>query len=212
MSQLIGVFGGTFDPVHCAHLQLAQQLLSELSLTELRLIPCYQPVHRDSPSASATDRLQMLRLAVAELNQPKLIVDDCEIRRHQPSYMVDTLTSLKQRHPHNSLVLVMGYDAWLDFLSWRDYAHILELAHLVLVSRPGFKLPTTGSLTDLLSQHSAQNSQLLHSQQAGRILVQPQFHLPESATEVRAALAKRHFQGISDSVADYIKKHHLYCN
>lgn len=210
MKPLIGLLGGTFDPVHQGHLTLARELLTTLPFNELRLIPCHQPVHRAQPMASATDRLNMLKLGVDEQKEARLIVDDCELKRHTPSYMIETLTELKQRLPEATLALIMGFDAWQGFLSWHQWERILEQTHLVIVSRPGYDLPTEGKLAQLLEQHRIKHPKELLAKPAGAILVQAQFQLPLSATASREALAKQQFDHLPACVADYIKAHHLY--
>ena len=95
--QPIGIFGGTFDPIHCGHLRTAFELWQELRLAEVRLLPAGTPPHRDQLYASAEMRLQMVRAAVAD--QPHFVVDDREVRRTGPSYSVDTLTELRREYP-----------------------------------------------------------------------------------------------------------------
>src|SRR5579864_366976 len=111
----IGILGGTFDPIHFGHLRSALELHQALDLAEVRLIPCYQPVHRKSPIASPEQRLAMVRKAVE--NEPALQVDSCEIQRKGPSYMIDTLLTLHKKLPHTPLCLIMGIDALLNFPS-----------------------------------------------------------------------------------------------
>ena len=143
----IGVYGGTFDPIHYGHLRPALDVMTRLDLQEVRFIPCYQPVHREQPGTSAEDRCAMIALAIA--NQPRFKLDKRELVRQGPSYMVDTLASLRQemmQHtPSPGLVLMMGLDAFKHFLSWHEWQKILTLAHIALMHRPGEHLPTKGA-------------------------------------------------------------------
>src|SRR5438034_153245 len=104
--QAIGILGGTFDPIHFGHLRMALELHQALDLAEVRLIPCHQPVHRKLPAASPEHRLAMVEKAIS--TEPALRVDDCEIKRKSPSYMVDTLNNLRKNHPKTPLCLIMG--------------------------------------------------------------------------------------------------------
>jgi len=116
LKQPIGIFGGTFDPIHCGHLRTAFELWQELRLAEVRLLPAGTPPHRDQLYASAEVRLTMVRAAVAA--QPYFVVDDREVRRTGPSYSVDTLTELRREFPERSLCLLLGMDAFLGLPQW----------------------------------------------------------------------------------------------
>lgn len=136
---MIGVFGGTFDPVHFGHLRPALDLLQGLGLQEVRLIPCRQPPHRDTPQATPEQRLAMLEAAVAGV--AGLCIDTRELRREGPSYMVDTLRSLRQELGQTPLCLLLGSDAFAGLESWYQWQHIVELAHIVVASRAGETVP-----------------------------------------------------------------------
>ena len=214
MNSLIGVFGGTFDPVHKGHLAIVIQLLKTLPFTELRMVPCHLPVHRKQPGASEQDRLTMLKLATDSLNNPKLVIDDIEIRRGGHSYMIDTLSTYQQRYTDNhSLALIMGYDAWLGFQQWHKWQDILTTAHIILIHRPEIELPTTGPLAELLIQHQTTDSQQLLTEKAGKILLQAHYQFTISATEVRNALKQQADlrKLLPEKVLQYIIERNLYC-
>lgn len=209
LQQPLGLLGGTFDPIHFGHLRTAVELVETLGLTEVRLIPCYQPVHRKLPVATPEQRLAMVRCAIAE--EPSLKVDACEIERKGPSYMVDTLEMFRKNLPHTPLALIIGIDALLGFASWYRWEEILELAHLVVVHRPHYQLPTTGLVADLLKQrlkHPAALQQTL----VGSIILHPVTPLEISATDIRKQIAtdKNPRYLLPDSVLDYIKQHGVY--
>ena len=123
LQQAIGILGGTFDPIHFGHLRTAIELHQALDLAEVRLIPCYQPVHRKLPIASPEQRLEMAYCAIRD--EPALAIDNCEIERQRPSYTIETLEILRQKFPQTPLCLIMGIDAFLGFPSWHRYEEIL---------------------------------------------------------------------------------------
>jgi nicotinate (nicotinamide) nucleotide adenylyltransferase len=136
---MIGLFGGTFDPVHYGHLRSALEVKDSFGLDEVRIIPCAKPPHRKQPEASATMRLQMLELAIK--NQPGLKIDTRELDRHKlskltPSYMVDTLKSLRQDFKDASLLLFIGSDAFKHLTGWHQWQQLFDYAHLVVLTRP----------------------------------------------------------------------------
>jgi nicotinate-nucleotide adenylyltransferase len=179
----IGIFGGTFDPIHLGHLRTGFELLQLLSLAELRWIPVGNPGHREPPLAPAALRLEMVRAAVA--GQPGFVVDDRDVRRDGVSYSVDTLEGLRQEHPGRPLCLVLGMDAFLGFTGWRRWPDILALAHLVVAHRPGWERPGPGPLRELLDLRGTTSAADLHASVAGRIYVHAVTQLEISSTGLR---------------------------
>jgi nicotinate-nucleotide adenylyltransferase len=182
----IGIFGGTFDPIHCGHLRTAFELWQELRLAEVRLLPAGTPPHRDQLYASAELRLKMVRAAVAE--QQAFVVDDREVRRTGVSYSVDTLTELRHEYPHRSLCLLLGMDAFLGLPHWHRWRELLDLAHIVVAHRPGWHAPTTGPLGEVMVDHGTGSIRELHTRPAGCIYVHAGTQLEISSTELRALL------------------------
>jgi nicotinate-nucleotide adenylyltransferase len=182
----IGIFGGTFDPIHCGHLRTAFELWQELRLEEVRLLPAGTPPHRDQLYASAELRLQMVRAAVAD--QSSFIVDDREVRRTGLSYSVDTLTELRREYPDRSLCLLLGMDAFLGLPHWHRWRELLDLAHIVVAHRPGWRAPTTGPLGEVMVDHGTSSIRELHTRPAGCIYVHAGTQLEISSTELRALL------------------------
>ena len=138
----MGIFGGTFDPIHYAHLRTAFELQQALRLKEIRFLPAGNPPHRDQPIADAKLRLEMVQLAVA--GQPGFLVDDREVRKAGPSYSVETLAELRHEYPDRSLCLIVGMDAFLSLPKWHQWQELLQLAHLVVAHRPGWRAPGMG--------------------------------------------------------------------
>jgi nicotinate-nucleotide adenylyltransferase len=179
----IGVFGGTFDPIHFGHLRTGFELMQVLALGELRFVPAGNPPHRDAPLAEAGLRLAMVRAAIEA--QPGFTVDDREVRRVGPSYTVTTLSELRAEFPEHPLVLVVGMDAFLGLPNWHQWREILQLAHVAVAHRPGWRAPTTGLLGDLLQQRGTVRMEDLHDALAGRIFVHPVTQLEISSTDLR---------------------------
>ncbi len=184
--QPIGIFGGTFDPIHCGHLRTAFELWQELRLAEVRLLPAGTPPHRDQLYASAELRLTMVRAAVA--GQPAFVVDDREVRRTGLSYSVDTLTELRRENPDRSLCLLLGMDAFLGLPHWHRWRELLDLAHIVVAHRPGWRAPTTGPLGEVMVDHGTGSIRELHTRLSGCIYVHAGTQLEISSTELRALL------------------------
>ncbi len=130
----LGIFGGTFTPIHNGHLRLALELRERLQLAEVLMIPSAKPPHRDAPQVSPQRRYDWVRLAIG--NESGLRADDRELRRDGRSYTYDTLASLREEHPDRPLVLLLGDDAANQFHTWHRWREITELAHLVFVERP----------------------------------------------------------------------------
>lgn len=185
---MIGVFGGTFDPVHFGHLRPAVELLQGLGLDEVRMIPCRQPPHRESPQATPEQRVEMLRLALAG-GVPGLVLDEREIEREGPSYMVDTLRSLREERGQEPICLLLGSDAFAGLEGWHCWRELLQLAHLVIARRPGEGFTLAGALAQVYERHLVTDVQALSSSAAGCILHYGVTQMDISASGIRALIA-----------------------
>lgn len=183
----LGLFGGTFDPIHYGHLRTAFELQQALKLAEVRFMPTGTPPHRDQTLADAAQRLEMVRAAVAD--QPGFTVDDREVRRTGLSYSVDTLTELRREYPARPLCLLLGMDAFLGLPTWHRWAEIFDLAHVVVAHRPGWKAPTQGPLGEAMVDRGTGGIRDLHASKAGRIYVHAVTQLEISSTELRQLIA-----------------------
>ena len=183
----MGIFGGTFDPIHYAHLRTAFELQQALRLKEIRFLPAGNPPHRDQPMADAQLRLKMVQLATAD--QPGFVVDDREVRKEGPSYSVETLGELRHEYPDRSLCLIVGMDAFLSLPKWHQWRELLQLAHLVVAHRPGWRAPGMGPLGELLVDRGTGRIGDLHEQRAGCIYIHAVTQLEISSTEVRQLIA-----------------------
>ncbi|MHB8745521.1 MAG: nicotinate-nucleotide adenylyltransferase [Gammaproteobacteria bacterium] len=184
---MLGILGGTFDPIHYGHLRCALELKQDLPLRELRLVPCGMPPHRESPHASVEQRLRMLQAAVAD--SPEFIIDTRELSRSGPSYSVDTLRALRTEQGATPLCLIVGQDAFNALDSWHCWQELMDLAHIVVAHRPGWTRPQHGAVADLLSHHGVTEVAALQRQAAGCILPWPVTALDISATAIRASIA-----------------------
>jgi nicotinate-nucleotide adenylyltransferase len=183
---MIGVLGGTFDPVHFGHLRPALEVMQAIGLEQVRFVPNRIPPHRETPWLNVENRLELLKTAIDD--QPGFELDERELQREGHSYMVDTLESLRTDYPSHPTCLILGMDAFLGIKQWHQWQRIPELCHLVVTTRPGFEvsddfirqLPAT-----LVTEASG-----LSDVVAGRILLQSVTQLDISASHIRAMLAK----------------------
>lgn len=204
----IGIFGGSFDPIHFGHLRPALEILEALSLDRMLFVPSGRPPHRDAPMASAAHRLAMLKAALAD--EPRFGIDEREIRRDAPSYTVDTLTELRAGHGEDALILVVGLDAFMGFPAWHRWRDIFGLAHVVVAHRPGWRLQTDGEIAEVLRERQVQDSSGLAGT-AGKLLLQPVTQLEISSTQVRAAARQGEVRYlVPEAVRAYIKNSHCY--
>lgn len=203
---MIGILGGTFDPIHNGHLHIARQLVSRLSLEQIQFMPCALPVHRNLPHVSALHRCAMIELAIA--GQQAFSLNTIEIDRKGPSYTVDSLREMRRRGG-SALILVLGADAFNDFDNWKLSWEILQLANLVVCHRPGFAVDR-----EMFSQQRVASAEELSKSAAGAILVLEVEAIDCSSSAVRAALdaGKIPEQCLPPAVAGYIDKHNLYRN
>ncbi len=202
---MIGILGGTFDPIHYGHLRTALDVRDALRLEELRLIPLRDPPHREQPVTTPQQRLEMLKAAVAD--EPGLAVDARELNRSGKSYSLLTLQSLRaELGDEIPLCLIMGQDAFRGFPDWHRPDAILQLAHLVVMQRPGEQG------VNLYPEHVTDGQEKLRSTPAGRIYLQPVTQLDISSTQIREMLrmgrSPRYL--LPDSVLKIIERDGLY--
>jgi len=208
----IGIFGGTFDPIHYGHLRMAEELADSLALDIVRFIPAGQPPHRASPRTEAKHRLEMTRLAIA--GNPRFLLDEREVREPRASFTFDTLTSLRQElGADQPLWLLMGTDAFLGLPTWKEWRQLFSLAHIAVAHRPGYKLTQSDMLPDPLRRELEQRRcDTPPAAPSGSIFLKPVTALDISATAIRQHLSSgtsaRYL--LPDPVLDHIQQHHLY--
>lgn len=191
----VGIFGGTFAPIHNGHLRLAIELRERLGLDRVNLIPSGEPPHRETPRISAQRRFDWVRLACE--GEPGLVADDREVRRGGRSYTYDTLVDLRAEMPDAALVLLLGDDAANQFHTWHRWREIPDLAHLVFAERPYETSAPAAELMALLRGKRAADAAALRGQLAGLYLTAPLPPLAISSTRVRGLLkAGRSVRGL----------------
>lgn len=182
-AQRIGLFGGTFDPIHLGHIEMAKTAAESIQLDQVRFIPCQISPHKSESPTSARHRLEMAKLATLEL--PWALVDEIEVAKDGPSYSWKTAEALRQQFPDASLFWIMGTDQWNSLQKW---AHPDRLAKAV-----EFIVFTRGETPATYAEFTCHTIEFQH---------------PASATEIRNG--KSHAEWLHPSVADYISNHQLY--
>lgn len=207
----LGVLGGTFDPVHDAHLAIAQHALAALALASVRWIPAGRPVHRPPPVASAGHRLAMLELALA--GEPRFVIDRRELEPAATGYTYDTLNRLRTEFGHAvPIVLLMGADQAAQLDQWHRWRELFALAHVGLFARPGpAARPAAAVRTELAARRGAIDGEW-RRHPAGAVLDIGMAPVAVSASEIRKQLARGELpvSGLPQAVLDYIRQHHLY--
>ena len=186
MKAPIGIFGGTFDPIHFGHLRTGFELSQRLQLHELRWIPSGRPGHRDAPLASPAMRLAMVRAAIE--GQSGFVADDREVKRERTTFTIDTLEELRGEFPEHPLCLILGMDAFLGLPKWHRAMELLSFCHIVVAHRPGWSLPATGPLAELVAASGVSEMAPLHTALSGRVYVHAVTQLEIASSELRAIL------------------------
>jgi len=209
----LGLFGGTFDPIHYGHLRLAEEMDEAIGLERVLFIAAGQPPHRGAPRTEAAHRLEMVRRAIA--GNPRFAADAREVTSPRPSYTVDTLTALRaELGAEQPLWLLLGADAFLELPTWHEWRQLFELANIAVAARPGSRALRSDDLKDPLKSEVLKR--LVASSPAagpaGSVQLRQMTPLDISATAIRDTLA-RHGSArylLPDVVLDYIHEHQLY--
>ena len=206
----IGIFGGTFDPIHYGHLRSAFEMLQALDFDEVRFVPCSAPPHRGVTYASAEQRYRLVEIAIE--GQDGFVADDRELRRGGPSYTIDTIGALREEFPDRPLGLIIGMDAFLGLPAWHRWDEILDYAHIVVAHRPGWKAPDIGVLGELIAEHGTHRVDDLHAATAGLVHIHAVTQLEIASTEIRELVAAGRDPRflMPDSVRDAIQNTGLY--
>lgn len=207
---MIGVYGGSFDPVHFGHLQPVMELANELSLTQMRYVPAKISPFKNKPSVSDGHRLAMLRLALAEFtkNDPRFVIDERELLRAGRSYTIDTLREMQHDFPNESLLLVIGADNLEHFHQWKEFQRILDVAHLGITVRPGYKIRTAS----WMNERWVESVERLKAGGYGKLVRVNTEPLDISSSQIRTLCAEQKtISGlVPESVATYIANNQLY--
>ena len=214
MRQCIAVLGGSFDPIHCAHVALVRLVVEALHPDEVRIIPAGNPWQKEGLQASGEDRLAMAKLAFRD--EPYAVtIDEQEVRRTHSTYSIDTLRALRQdAGPDASIVFMLGADQLQRLHTWREWQHLFDYAHLFAVSRPGWPLDA-GHVDSEVARFFAERRatpEKIRAAQHGLACVSNELAVDISATSIRTAIAEGMPLGklVPAGVLDYIQQHHLY--
>lgn len=204
------ILGGTFDPVHFAHLRMAQEMLNIFPQAEISLMPAAYPPHRDEPSASPEQRIEMLKLSLN--NSSQLNIDSRELERNEPSYSVVTLAEVREEIKDKCLIFLMGTDAFAKLDKWYQWQKLLELTNILVIQRPNSELPTEGAVADLLKEHQVQSASDLADYSFGKIATYQMPLLEISSTYIRNQIkcGKSPRFLLPNVILDFIERHKLY--
>ena len=209
-----GILGGTFNPIHLAHLQLAKDVLQACELDRILFIPAADPPHKQvAGDVSFRHRLAMVQAAIAD--HPEFAVTDLEARRPGKSFSVDTLEELRREDPQGERYFIIGLDSYLEITSWKEHSRLFDLAHLVVMTRPGLELQSPLShLPVATRQNLCYDSTTKRAQhKSGNILIfLEDTNMDISSTRIRQNVAegKSIDQLVTPAVANYIEEHDLY--
>jgi len=216
LTEPLGIFGGTFDPVHYGHLRLAEESIGLLGLGGVRWIPAGQPPHRGAPQVTARQRLEMVLRSTA--GNGRFSVDAAEVEAAAPSYTVHTLRRLRgEVGPDQPLVLLVGADAFAGLATWYQWRDLFALAHIAVSHRPGFPVEAAALPHELATEFGDRrlpDAGGLRERPAGGIVTFAMTQLAISATQIRKLIAAGESARylLPDSVLDYIRLHSLYRN
>ena len=199
---MIGIYGGSFDPVHLGHLQTATSIKNELNIDRLFMLPCFEPVHKKSLNYTSKQRLQMLDLAIKEFNS--LEIDTREILRGGNSFMIDTLLDLKESFKNESICLIIGMDSFIKFKTWKNWDEFSKLIHLVVLPRNGDQ-PVSKTLTTF---ETVENIDRLKSNSSGHLYFSNSQMIDISSSAIRGKIAAN--QNLDNllpiSIINFLKK------
>ncbi len=208
---MLGIFGGTFDPIHFGHIKSVLALLKSFDFEHVRCIPCQQSPGKQEVYAELQHRWEMLKLVTDA--HAKLVADDRELRRSGPSYTIDTLMQLRdEAGTQKALVLIVGVDAFLSFCEWYKYDEILSYCHIMLLQRPGYKLPEEGCEKELYDTCITGDILQLAEASNGHIYLSDEEKIDISSTAIRSCVAagEQPRYLLPGNVWSYIRMHNLY--
>lgn len=206
----IGIFGGTFDPVHIAHLRAAEEFAEILELDRVLMMVSAVPPHRESPLASALDRLKMLELAVHD--NPLLATSDLEVKREGPSFTLETVRKVQSESGGSMPYLALGVDAFFEIATWHKPADVMAEAHIVVLTRPGFEVDLISPISrELYDRYQNREGLLVHESGATlRVIQVTSMNL--SSSTIRSLITKgrsiRYL--VPQPVFKYIQQNDIY--
>ena len=213
---LVGIFGGTFDPIHYGHLRVAEEIVETVGLQKMYFVPAGMPRLRYSPVASSQHRVEIVRLAIQK--NPDFVLDEREIYRDGVSYSIDTVREFKQEFGEEvRLCFILGADAFIKLPEWNNWKELFNLCHFIVSTRPGYtftliKELLSKELREECSQRWVSNTESLKKDTSGLIFIASTTMLDISATSIRAHIAVgRSVRHLVPSVTvNYISENKLY--
>ena len=207
---MIGIFGGSFDPIHHGHLRAALEAYQRLQLAEIHFVPCFKHAFTKSLQANASQRLQMVKLAIA--GQPGFLVDNREIKQQQISYMSDTVKTMKQDNPQQKLALIIGVDAFLELPQWQHWQRLLNYTSIIVLHRPGYLIPNDSLINQYLAENHCKDKENFIEQKINSIFLLSIPMLEISSTYIRQQIKnKQNLQYLlPNTVNNYIIQEKIY--
>jgi nicotinate-nucleotide adenylyltransferase len=209
--KVIAIMGGTFDPIHNGHVETAKETAKWLNVEQLLLLPAHIPPHKDSTTANALHRENMVKIICQQ--QPLFQLDSRELKRHSASYTVTSLQEIKQEQPNSKLFFIIGMDSLLNFTTWHQWQTIISLCHIVVNVRPGYPLNQINVETQkLLNKHQIINLNEIAIRDAGGIILHKNQSFDISSSDIRQQLYDDDLRGnvLSSAVHQYIIEEKLY--
>jgi len=207
---MIAIFGGTFDPVHLGHLNMAQQCVKAFNLDTLYFMPCALPAHKAAPGISTQHRINMLNAAIAPY--PHFELDLRELNRTGPSYSLLSLQELRTEHPTTPILFLIGMDSFNNLDKWFEWKAITQLCHIVVYQRPAQNCTVKGELKSYMQHANASEVATLKHSLAGKLYFLPGEMLDAASSTIRKQLKKSNKKNelLPDAVSHYIEVHQLY--
>ena len=212
----IGLFGGTFNPIHSGHLKAAEIVQNRMDLDKVLFIPSYIPPHKDSAEiASPVHRMKMVELALH--SHPHFIPSSIEVDAEEKSYSIITLGKIKKLYPNSRLFFILGIDAFLEIDTWKDHEQVLEQCFFVVINRPGFQLEEAESVAQGTSRGIVCRLSESENIDEGMLRTQKIFLLPIEALDIASTDIREKIKRgesiqsmVPDEVSAYIQMNNLY--
>ena len=206
---LLGLFGGTFDPVHYGHIAIAQHCTIQYDMPSIQFIPNQNHHHKPDVQASASHRVNMLKIAIRKYREWH--INTMELSNSQPAYTIDSVKQLKHEFPQQALCFILSIEAFSSFNSWKNYREIINHCHLIILGRSDHTLEPHSWQQQLLSDCLIDHPHQLENSRHGKILLDLYQPPAITSTNIRTNLhANKPTPDIDPAVRDYIKTHDLY--